>query len=103
MKNLIEQTKSKCTEAEKEEILKAQGIRAVSVSLIVPLAVILPMVCPKGLNVFFNIENSDSFKALSFDRMHNMSHCLGGKHIWPEIQDYVEAYIRKMGYGPRTT
>src|SRR5882757_8716490 len=74
-KNLIEQTKSKRTEAEKEEILKAHGIRAVSVSLIVPLTVTI-LISLKGLNAFFDIENSDPFKALSFDRMHNTSHGL---------------------------
>ena len=45
----------------------------------------------KGLNAFFDIANSNPFRALSVDRMHSGSHGLGGKHIWPEIQEYIGA------------
>jgi hypothetical protein len=49
----------------------------------------------KGINAFFDIGNSDPFKALSIDRMHTCSHGLGGKHIWPVLQEYIEACGRE--------
>lgn len=49
----------------------------------------------KGINAFFDIENSDPFKALSVDRMHSCSHGLGGKHIWPVLQECIEARGRE--------
>jgi hypothetical protein len=91
---VIEEAKSKRTESEKEEILKAQGTHLVSVS--VSLLLVISAHCQfvarlKGLNVFFDITNSDPFRALLVDRMHSGSHGLGGKHIWLEIQGYIEA------------
>jgi hypothetical protein len=29
-------------------------------------------------------------QALSFDRMHNNAHSLGGKHLWPLVQEYLK-------------
>jgi hypothetical protein len=54
----------------------------------------------KGSNAFFDIANSDPYEALSIDRMHNNAHGLGGKHIWPEIQEYIQEcghdYMKKF-------
>jgi hypothetical protein len=36
------------------------------------------------------IQFSDPHVALSWDYMHNYAHGLGGKHIWPEIQQHIE-------------
>ncbi|KAF8227364.1 hypothetical protein L208DRAFT_1297238 [Tricholoma matsutake] len=69
-RSLLEQAEKCNTQAQKEEMLKAQGIRAVT-------------------NVIWDIANSDPYKAISVDRMHWGSHGLGGKHIWPEIK-YLE-------------
>jgi len=44
----------------------------------------------KDLNAFFDLANSDPFKAISVNRMHSSAHGLGGKHIWPVIQEYIE-------------
>jgi len=88
-KKVIEEMKSKRTEAEKDELLKGYGIRAVSVNLILLLLLFL-LTDLKGLNAFFDLANSDPFKALSVDRMHSSAHGLGGKHIWPVIQEYIE-------------
>jgi len=41
-------------------------------------------------NAFWGLEYSDPFKALTFDRMHNNSHGLGGKHLWPVLVKYIE-------------
>jgi hypothetical protein len=35
------------------------------------------------------VEFSDPFKAISWDRMHSYAHGLGGKHIWPLIENYI--------------
>lgn len=36
------------------------------------------------------MEHSDPHLALTFDRMHNNSHGLGGKHLWPLLSTYIE-------------
>ncbi|EDR00662.1 uncharacterized protein LACBIDRAFT_313195 [Laccaria bicolor S238N-H82] len=57
-----------------EEILKKKGLRGVQ-------------------NSFWDIENSDPHHALSFDRMHNNSHGLGGRHILKVIrEDYLQSH-----------
>jgi ligand-binding SRPBCC domain-containing protein len=55
--------------------LKKQGLRAV-------------------MNAFWDVQFSDPFRALSWDRMHNYAHGLGGKHLWPILQQYINAQGR---------
>jgi len=55
--------------------LKKQGLRAV-------------------MNAFWDIQFSDPFQALSWDRMHNYAHGLGGKHLWPILQQSIHAQGR---------
>jgi hypothetical protein len=45
-------------------------------------------------NAFWSVQFSDPFKALSWDRMHNYAHGLGGKHIWPVLKKYIFAMGR---------
>ncbi|KAJ3555276.1 hypothetical protein NP233_g12248 [Leucocoprinus birnbaumii] len=54
-----------------EQILKEKGLRRVD-------------------NAFWAVPYSDPHKALTFDRMHNNSHGLGGKHLWPLLQGAIE-------------
>lgn len=80
--------------AEHEELLKSEGMRNVEVcELNTTFAVIDKPVFPK--NAFWSVQFSDPHQALAWDHMHNYSHGLGGKHIWPEIQFHVEALGRK--------
>ncbi|KAJ3509195.1 hypothetical protein NLJ89_g5347 [Agrocybe chaxingu] len=40
-------------------------------------------------NAFWDVELSDPYKAVSWDRMHSYAGGLGGKHIWPLLQKYI--------------
>lgn len=40
-------------------------------------------------NVFWDIENSDPFRALSFDRLHVNQGGLWSDHFWPELQGRI--------------
>ncbi|KAJ3559044.1 hypothetical protein NP233_g11364 [Leucocoprinus birnbaumii] len=46
-------------------------------------------------NAFWDLSHSDPHQALSFDRMHNNAHGVGGKHLWPLIQKYTEQLPRE--------
>ncbi|KAI0073150.1 hypothetical protein K474DRAFT_1710969 [Panus rudis PR-1116 ss-1] len=46
-------------------------------------------------NAFWIVENSDPFKAVSFDRLHAYHEGLWGKHIWPELQKHIELLGRE--------
>lgn len=41
------------------------------------------------------VANSDPHKILSFDRMHNDSHGLGGKHLFPSVILYLKTTGRQ--------
>lgn len=45
---------------------------------------------PLFQNAFWDINFSDPFKALSWDHMHNYAHGLGGKHLWPLIEEHLD-------------
>ena len=47
------------------------------------------LMLPSFQNAFWDIKFSDSFKALSWDHMHNYTHGLGGKHLWPLIEEHL--------------
>ncbi|KAM6495342.1 hypothetical protein JOM56_009965 [Amanita muscaria] len=59
------------TKAMQNEILKAQSLRLVP-------------------NAFWTVQHSDPHRTLSWDRMHNYPHGLGGKHIWPLLKKHIE-------------
>jgi hypothetical protein len=40
------------------------------------------------------VRFSDPFLAISWDGMHAHDHGLGGKHLWPALQDYIKLYGR---------
>ena len=42
------------------------------------------------------VARSDPHKILSYDRMHNDSHWIGGKHILPIVLRYLKASGRNM-------
>ncbi|KAJ3563803.1 hypothetical protein NP233_g8701 [Leucocoprinus birnbaumii] len=54
-----------------EALLKSKGLRPVK-------------------NAFWEIEGFDLHRAISFDRMHNNAHGLGGKHLWPLLLEYLK-------------
>ena len=35
------------------------------------------------------VRFSDPYQAISWDGMHAHDHGLGGKHLWPALQDYI--------------
>lgn len=45
------------------------------------------------------VRFSDPYQALSWDGMHAHDHGLGGKHLWPALQNYIKQYGRA---GPAT-
>jgi hypothetical protein len=47
-------------------------------------------------NAFMTVAWSDPHEILSYDRMHNDSHGLGGKHILPTVIKYLRASGREM-------
>ncbi|KAJ3563065.1 hypothetical protein NP233_g9182 [Leucocoprinus birnbaumii] len=55
------------TKQDAEKILKEKSLRPVN-------------------NAFWTLPHSDPHRALTFDRMHNNAHGLGGKHLWPLLQ-----------------
>ena len=40
-------------------------------------------------NAFWSVKYSDPNHALSWDRLHNYSHGLGGKHLWPCLKKHI--------------
>ena len=42
-------------------------------------------------NAFMTVAWSDPHKILSYDRMHNDSHGMGGKHLLPTVLNYLKA------------
>jgi hypothetical protein len=78
--------------ADAAEELKNQGLRPIWVEF---LLYYMPIqICADLLsffqNAFWDIKNSDPFKALSWDHMHNYAHGLGGKHLWPLVEKYLQ-------------
>ena len=77
-----------------EEILKANGIRPVDVSYYYYLR-------SKNLtqihfkNAFMTVAWSDPHEILSYDRMHNDSHGIGGKYLFPIVIKYLKASGRE--------
>jgi hypothetical protein len=41
-------------------------------------------------NVFWNVENTDPHRALSFDRLHSNNSGLFGHHLWEFFKDIVK-------------
>ncbi|EPQ59138.1 hypothetical protein GLOTRDRAFT_103193 [Gloeophyllum trabeum ATCC 11539] len=61
-----------------EKLLKSYGLRA-------------------AFNVFWKICLSDPYLALCFDRLHAYHGGLFGRHIWPQLKEYVEDLGRTAG------
>ena len=40
------------------------------------------------------VHFSDPYQAISWDGMHAHDHGLGGKHLWPVLQQYIKQYGR---------
>ena len=38
------------------------------------------------------VHFSDPYQAISWDGMHAHDHGLGGKHLWPALQNYIKEY-----------
>jgi hypothetical protein len=47
-------------------------------------------------NAFMTVAWSDPHEILSYDRMHNDSHGIGGKHILPTVLKYLKASGRNV-------
>ncbi|TFK60594.1 hypothetical protein BDN72DRAFT_938428, partial [Pluteus cervinus] len=56
---------------DREKVLKGTGIRNVN-------------------NIFWTLNLTNPYRALSFDPLHNYPAGLGGRHIWPDIKHCVE-------------
>ncbi|TEB20718.1 hypothetical protein FA13DRAFT_1800703 [Coprinellus micaceus] len=74
---LLAQAQRVQTNADAEAILKTQSLRNVKNSL-------------------WKVNHSDPHKVLTWDHMHSYSHGLGGKHLWPTIQQHIKGYEREM-------
>ncbi|KDR65150.1 hypothetical protein GALMADRAFT_148940 [Galerina marginata CBS 339.88] len=71
-RELVQLARKATTGVAREEILKPQSIRNV-------------------VNAFWDVEHSDPFRTISYDKMHYGPHGLGGKHLWPALQLHVKA------------
>ena len=76
-----------------EEILKANGIRPVDVSYFFLPSKKLIQIHFK--NAFMTVAWSDPHEILSYDRMHNDSHGIGGKYLFPMVLKYLKASGRE--------
>ena len=47
-------------------------------------------------NAFMTVAQSDPHEILSYDRMHNDSHGIGGKHLFLIVLKYLKASGRNM-------
>ena len=72
-----------------EEILKANGIRPVDVSYFFLRSKKLIQIHFK--NAFMTVAWSDPHEILSYDHMHNDSHGIGGKYLFPMVLKYLKA------------
>ncbi|KAJ3500219.1 hypothetical protein NLJ89_g9890 [Agrocybe chaxingu] len=75
MKNVVE-TARQLRAAEREEVLKDHGLRNVE-------------------NVFWKMDGSDVYKALSWDRLHAYHGGLFSDHLWVEFKEIIEGLGRK--------
>ncbi|TFK32476.1 hypothetical protein BDQ12DRAFT_773340 [Crucibulum laeve] len=64
------------TSGVREEILKKKGLR--------------PITASTSHNAFWEIAHSDPHATISWDWLHSHSAGLGGKHLWPELQEYLK-------------
>jgi len=44
------------------------------------------------------VSNSDPYLALSWDGMHAHDLGLGGKHLWPTLQNYIKQLGRESAF-----
>ena len=50
-------------------------------------------------NVFWRIQNSDPYAALSFDRLHTFPGGIFRKHLWGRLTKYVQTLTREERAG----
>ena len=76
---------------ERERQLKASSLRDIEVWCFYSPANLLIV----SQNVFWKISFCDVYRALSFDRLHAHNAGLWAKHLWSELQFWVEQLGRK--------
>jgi hypothetical protein len=74
------------------------GLCNIKVSSMIRLISLTLNSCLCSQNAFWTVPYSDPHQVLTFDRMHNNSHGLGGKHLWPLLQEALE----RLGPDPMT-
>ena len=72
-----------------EELLKQNGLHLVDVHSDPHLISTLHN-CAQ--NAFMTVHFSDLYQAISWNGMHAHDHGLGGKHLWPVLQQYIKQY-----------
>ena len=72
------------TKAYAEIKLKEKGLRYIEASLLHFLACLLR--CNFLQNAFWKVQNSDPFRAVSWDRLHSFSTGVFGDHMWSDFK-----------------
>ena len=90
----LREARAKQNVTDGDNILKAVGLRDVDVRFrsYYPCFVLL-LTTPK--NVFWKINNSDPYGALSFDRLHTFPGGLFRHHLWERLQTRIKALGRE--------
>ena len=91
----IQEARGKQLLQDRKSTLKAVGLRDVDVRLCSHHShFILLLTTPK--NVFWKVDNSDPYDALSFDRLHTNPGGLFRHHLWPRLQAHIKALEREV-------
>lgn len=88
MQSILDDANSMDHKKDGENLLKSVGLRGIDASIF-PSSKIRIVTLNLLQNVFWHIENSDPFRALSFDRLHFNHGGLVSDHFWPEVQKRV--------------
>jgi hypothetical protein len=72
-----------------EELLKQNGLRLIDVC---SDPYLISTLFNSAQNAFMTVRLSDPYLALSWDGMHAHDHGLGGKHLWPALQNCIKQY-----------
>ena len=86
-KNTVERARSMRAE-EREALLKSMGLRNVDVTTQIAQSFLCWLFSE---NVFWQVENSDPYQALSFDRLHSHHSGLWGDHLFSQIKLHIKS------------
>lgn len=86
MKDVLEKARAESTAGAKELILKGSGLREVDVRPCYSVNILYHYQQYFFQNVFWKINNSDPYSALSFDRLHTFPGGLFRQHLWGHVK-----------------